>query len=157
MTDTLPIDEIAALFHVTPQSVHNWIAAGLPVVERGRRGRGSRKTQLSLRAAVDWYFGENAEHLEADRQRARRDKESADKLALQNAETRGDLARVSVMESELGMVLADHRSNALGLPSKLAPKLVGLNADQIKDIIEGAVYELLCALADYRPGRKRQK
>lgn len=156
MTDTLAIDELADLFHVTPQAVYKWIHAGLPVVEKGRRGRGSHKTQLSLRATVDWYFSENAEHLEADRQRARRDKETADKLALQNAETRNDLARVSVMESELGMLFADHRSNALGLPSKLAPRLVGLDADQIRNIIEGGIYELLGGLADYRPGRKKR-
>lgn len=92
-----------------------------------------------------------SDELDANRERARKDKETADKLALQNAETRSDVARVSVIERELGMLFADHRSNALGLPSKLAPRMVGLNADQIREIVEGAVYELLGGLADYRP------
>lgn len=91
--------------------------------------------------------------LDAVAERARRDAESADRLALQNAETRGDLARVSVMERELSALFADHRSNALALPSKLAPQLVGLNADQIRERIEASVYDLLTQLANYQPGK----
>ena len=93
------------------------------------------------------------QELDANRERARKDKEAADKLAMENAVTRGDLARVSVMAREVGQLLADHRQNALALPTKLAPLLKGLDEDRIRLRLEDAVYELLGDLADYRPGR----
>ncbi len=92
------------------------------------------------------------EELDPAKERARKDKEAADKLALENAETRGDLARVSVMAREVATLLGDHRQNALSVPTKLAPILVGLDADRIRSKLEDAVYELLGDLADYRPG-----
>ena len=95
----------------------------------------------------------DGDELDPAKERARRDKEAADKLALENAETRGDIARVSVMVREVGAMLADHRQNALGIPAKLASVLVGLDADRIRSKLEDAVYELLGDLADYRPGR----
>jgi hypothetical protein len=141
--------EAAALLNTTTRSLRDWEAAasGIP-----RNGDGTYDGP----ALVSWYVSQaTGEELDPNKERARKDKEMADKLALQNAETRGDLAPVSVMERELGMVFADHRSNALGLPSKLAPRLVGLNADQIRDIIESGIYELLGGLADYRPGTRK--
>jgi len=91
--------------------------------------------------------------LDPAKERARPHKDAADKLALENAETRGDIARVSVMAREVGAMLADHRQNALGIPAKLAAVLVNLDADRIRSKLEDAIYELLGDLADYRPGR----
>lgn len=95
------------------------------------------------------------EEFDPARERARRDKEAADKLALENAEARGDLARVSVMAREVAALFSDIRQNALGLPTKLAPQLVGQDADRIRAQLEDAVYELLTDIADYEPGRQR--
>jgi len=98
----------------------------------------------------------DGDELDPAKERARRDKEAADKLALENAETRGDIARVSVMVQEVGAMLADHRQNALGIPSKLAPALAGLDAANIKERLTDAVYQLLNDLADYQPGQRQQ-
>jgi terminase small subunit / prophage DNA-packing protein len=152
--DALNLDQLAELFAVTPTTVRRWVKDGLPILEKGRPGRGSHPTRISLRAAVAWYFSENAEHLEADRQRARKDKETADKLALQNAETRSDVARVSVMERELAALLADMRSRALGVGARLSPHLVGLTTNEICTRIDLAMTTLLREIVDYRPGAK---
>lgn len=120
------------------------------------RQTGSRtERRWRLRHVIEHLMrptGESTEGLDAEQERARRDKEAADKLALENAETRGDIARVSVMVREVGSMLADHRQRALGIPSKLAPMLVGLTAPGIQIKLEDAIYELLGDLADYRPG-----
>jgi len=139
----------AELLSTTPRSLRDWEAAGQGIP---RNADGT----YSGPALVAWRIARSsggAEELDAEQERARKDKEAADRLALQNAETRGDVARVSVMEAEVGALLADHRQNALAVPTKLAPTLVGLDADRIRKHIEDAVYELLAGLADYRPGR----
>ena len=63
------------------------------------------------------------QQLDANKERARKDKEAADKLALDNAERRGDLARISTMEGELAGVVSNLRRNALSLPSTMASAL----------------------------------
>lgn len=90
------VDEFAEIMQVTATSVRRWIADGMPTVKRGGPGRGKR-TAIDLEAAVRWYFHEHVDHdkLDAQRERARRDKESADKLALENARTRGELASIA--------------------------------------------------------------
>jgi hypothetical protein len=138
--------QAAALLSTTPRSLRDWEAAGqgLP-----RNPDGTYPGP----ALVAWYVArETGEELDPSRERARKDKEAADKLAMENAETRGDLGRVSVMEREIASLLADHRQNALALPTKLAPALKGLDEERIRARIEDAVYELLGDLADYRPG-----
>jgi hypothetical protein len=143
--------EAAALLSVTPRSLRDWEKAGDGIP---RNPDGSYPGP----ALVAWYVARmTGEELDANRQRARKDKEAADKLALDNAKTRADLAPISIMEEEVASLLGDHRTNALGLPSKAAPLLVGLNADQIRDRLEEFVYELLGDLADYRPGARTQK
>jgi hypothetical protein len=139
----------ATLLSVTPRTLRDWEKAG---AGPPRNADGT----YAGPALVGWYVArQSGQELDPTKERARKDKESADKLALENAETRGDVARISVMEEEVASLLGDHRTNALGLPSKAAPLLVGLNADQIRDRLEGFVYELLGDLADYRAGARK--
>ena len=124
----------------------------------GREPDGSRgETQPTWFLTTVFAALSGMESLDGSKERARKDKEAADKLALENAETRGDLAPISIMEDEVASLLGDHRTNVLGLPSKAAPLLVGLNADQIRERLEGFVFELLGDLADYRPGSRKGK
>lgn len=141
----------ATLLSVTSRSLRDWEKAGDGIP------RNSDGTYPGP-ALVAWYVArQTGEELDALKERARKDKEHADQLALKNAETRGDLAPISVMEDEIASLLGDHRTNVLGLPSKAAPLLVGLNADQIRDRLEEFVCELLGDLADYRPGARKTK
>lgn len=143
--------EAATLLSVTARSLRDWenAAEGVP--------RNTDGTYPGP-ALFAWYLARQAgDALDALKERARKDREHADKLALENAETRGDVARISVMEEEVGSLLSDHRTNMLGFPSKAAPLLVGLNADQIRDRLESGVHELLGDLADYRPGARKKR
>lgn len=141
----------AALLSVTPRSLRDWEKAG-DGIPRNPDGT------YPGPALVAWFVSrQTGDELDAMKERARKDKEAADKLALENAKTRGELAPIAVMEDEVASLLGDHRTNALGLPSKAAPLLVGLNADQIRERLEEFVYELLGDLADYRPGARKAK
>lgn len=138
--------QAATLLGVTARSLRDWENAGDGI---------PRNTDGSYPgpALVGWWLSrQTGDSFVALNERARKDREHADKLALENAETRGDVARVSVMEQEVTGLLSDHRTNVLGYPSKAAPHLVGLNADQIRDRLESGMFELLGDLADYRPG-----
>lgn len=146
--------EAAQVFSVTDKTIRAWVAEGMPVASRGRQGGESHR--IDLTAAVAWRLAREMEGLDPQRERARRDKEAADKLALENAETRGDVARVSVMESELAALIADMRANALGVANKVAPRLCGLDAAEIRGMLYDEMHALLAAIADYRPGRARK-
>jgi hypothetical protein len=143
--------EAAALLSVTPRSLRDWEKAG-DGIPRSPDGT------YPGPALVAWYVArQTGDELDATKERARKDKEAADKLALENAVTRDDLAPISIMAEEVAALLGDHRTNTLGLPSKAAPLLVGLNADQIRERLEEYMYELLGDLADYRPGARKAK
>lgn len=138
--------DVAKAFAVSARTVQNWTDAGLP-----RNGDGS----YSLPDCIAWRTrAQVAEAGELDpvAERARRDSEAADKLALENAQTRGEVARLSVIERELSALFSDLRTNALALPSKVAPQLAGLEPVQMARILEDAVRALLTELAEYQPG-----
>jgi terminase small subunit / prophage DNA-packing protein len=117
----------------------------------GMRGESQPRFYLStvFRALLGYD-----QQLDGNKERARKDKEAADKLALDNAERRGDLARISVMEGELAQVAANLRRNALALPTAMASALKGLDADAIRIKLEDALYGVLADFSDYRPGRR---
>jgi len=145
------IAEVAALFRVSEPSVSAWIRAGMPIEERGKRGRGGVKTAIDLERAVRWYFQSNYERLELDRQRARLTAAQAELANLKHAETAGDLAPLSVIERSLKSLFAEIRTNVLALPSRLAPELEGQTAPERQATIERAAHEILDRLAAWTP------
>jgi transposase-like protein len=149
MTHT--IDELAGIFGVTAPTVQKWIFLGLPVTARGRRGRGGKKTQVGLKAAVSWYFARNFERLKLLREQTRLLSEQADKVAADNAERARDLAPLSLIQREFGALLAAIRTNAGALAGKLAPELEGLTIEERKATIDRAVFDFLDRLAAWEP------
>lgn len=128
-------------------------AAGCKPVGRNPRNTGDVYESSEVLAAV-YQDKEAAEKLDGFAEKARADKERADQLALANALTRGDLARVSVIERELAGFMADLRANLLALPAKVAPSLEGLNIAERNQRIADSIHECLGELADYRPGAR---
>src|ERR1039458_2175052 len=102
----MTLDDPAAICRVTPQAVHGWVKAGMPVVRKGARGR-SQKTLIDLQKAIEWYFGENYERLELDRQKTRLTSEQADKTAFENAERSRVLVPLSLIERDFSGLLAE--------------------------------------------------
>lgn len=89
MTAYTPV-KLAKLFGVTERTVNEWIADGLPVLKAGKRGAGNA-SRISLPAAVKWYVQKKTSRSEAELQRARKDRELGDRLAMENATRRGEL------------------------------------------------------------------
>lgn len=122
----------------------------MPVKAKGTQGGARKKTQISLREAVEWYFAENYERLELDRERTRLAAEQADKVAIENAESRGDLARISVIAKEFADAIAGAQSLLLAIPTKEAPMLAPMtNANAIESRLRNAITEALQQLANY--------
>lgn len=144
----LTVPELAALFRVTEQTIHAWTKAGMKVEVKGSQGRG-HASQIKLEDAVEWYFSENFERLELDRERTRLAREQADKTALENAERRKDVVRLSIIEAELADEFSNIRTNMLAIPRKLAPELEGMNVKQRESTIDRSVRECLDGLAAY--------
>jgi len=88
--------------------------------------------------------------LDLSQERARLAREQADRLELQNAERRRELVQVSDMEKNWARVgVVAIKSRALALPSKFAPELAGVsNYKEVKEILNGAIRELLQELVD---------
>lgn len=149
------LDQIAALFSVSSKCVRDWISAGLPTEVLGKQGRG-RKTQIDLRAAVDWYFRQDVERRELNRTRARLNRAMAENAELKAAASRGDLVSLAAIGREFGKLLAEIRTNALAIPSKLTPELEGLTtAPERYAAVEHVIHELLDHCARWRPGGGR--
>ena len=150
MTAALTVADLARLFRVTEKTVLVWIKAGMPVAKAGAQGRG-KKTQLELEKCVEWFFLTNFERLELDRSRTRLANEQADKAALENAKTRGDLVSLALIGREFGNLLTELRTNALAIPSKLAPELEGQTIAERKATLDRAIFDLLDRAVAWRP------
>lgn len=141
--------EIAEIFSVTTKAVHDWIRAGMPVAVEGGQGAGN-EAQIDLEVAVRWYFRDNFERFELDRQRTRLASEQAQRIAIENAVRAGELGELKLWQEELEKHLGEVRAAMLALPTKLAPRLDG-DINQRKDRLEAGIHEVLRRFATYRP------
>lgn len=119
--------EFAELVGFSARQVHEWIKDGMPA-EAGRRGKECR---IDTAAAIRWLIergsqkrsGDSGETAEGERLK----REQADKIALQNAATRGE----TVLRVHLRLVLLE--SNALlagqldGVAGRMANELAAIN------------------------------
>jgi phage terminase Nu1 subunit (DNA packaging protein) len=121
----MTVAEFAKLLRVTQKTVLTWIKAGMPVASHGSRGGGKvrNKTQINLQPAIEWYFAENYERLELDRQKTRLTSEQADKTAFENAERSRDLVELSLVTREFGALLGEIRTNAPCSISSIGPQV----------------------------------
>lgn len=141
--------EIAEIFSVTTKAVHDWMRAGMPVTVDGGQGAGN-EAQIDLETAVRWYFRDNFERFELDRQRTRLASEQAQRIAIENAVRAGELGELKLWQEELEKHLGEVRAAMLALPTKLAPRLDG-DINQRKDRLEAGIHEILRRFATYRP------
>lgn len=141
----------------------NWLAANLQMDRRTlskklagvkpasetETGRGVDRLYF-LRDVVDaiWAVGSGeTDHLDPDQERARKDKETADKLAMENAVRRAQLVDISSVSSVWIDQMAGMRAKLLSMPSKLGPQLLNVTdarivADRIQDEVHSALNEL---------------
>jgi len=108
----------ARMAGVTPQSVSQWIADGLPADNAGKRGQ---RIEIDLDAALPWLIDNRGAPPGSERERLA--KEQADRLALQNAETRRELVRAEHVERTIGEALGLLKEQINGIPGRLATQL----------------------------------
>ena len=103
------------------------------------------------------YFGVDDEdmpgdeRLDLDQERARQAKEQADKLALENAALREEVAYVDDIAMMMGQALGSFRARLLAAASKLAPLVNPEDPDVARELIEVEHSEALAELAEFEP------
>lgn len=149
MADLLDVTELAAIFQVAEKTIRDWQAQGMPVAQAGSKGRG-KKAKFLLRDAVEWYFDENYERLQLDRERTRLAAEQAQKIAIENARAVASLGSLDDWQRESEQFHGEIRAALLALPTKEAPRLDG-DVNQRQERLKHAIHEVLRKLAAYRP------
>lgn len=147
------LEELASLFGVTEKTIRAWIRSGMPVEVAGKRGRGVQKTQVSLRKAVEWYFTENFERLELDRQRTRLAEEQADRLADEKAVRRAELIPLADVAGFYGDHIVRARARLIQIPDALGQFCPREEAGELIAQARRLVTEALAELAAGTPPR----
>jgi hypothetical protein len=84
-------------------------------------------------------------------ERARKDSEMADRVALQNAVTRGEQAPMALFQSALDDVISAIRARVEPLPELLVDQLVGRDRTTIMTILKHATDAVLTELSNPQP------
>jgi hypothetical protein len=113
------------------------------------RGRVTRKYRM---ARVVAHISGSSSRLEVNTERARKDKESADKLALENAMTRGELGRITEMAEWFGGHIDRCRVRLLQIPDAIRqfcdPQIGAPIVAEAKRLIDEAITELAADIAE---------
>lgn len=142
--------EAAVFFDVSPQAIDGWIRRGCPVLETHPSGRISR---MNLSDMAAWRFQQaTGRDLDPVAERARRDKETADKIAMENELRRSEVVDVAKVQTLWVRLTTEAKTRFLGLPAKLAPMFVGMTREEIRALLETKIHECLSEFADARIG-----
>jgi len=123
-------------------TVSNWTRQGCPHVISidGRK--------LYILADVFTWRLSSGKQSNLETERARLAKEQADKLEMENAVSRGELANPEDFILENMRIIGACRGKILAIPMRLSPQVVGCsNLAEVKDILERGVCECLDELA----------
>ena len=134
--------QLAELFSSTPRTIRTWHESGLPRLADGRYD-GS--------ACVAWRLARDRVEdgqLDGPHERARRDKEMADKLALENRTRRGELIEAEEVQRGYGSLVMAARARLIQLPDSVAPLVPPASAAAVVGRVRTAVYEALTDLAN---------
>ena len=145
--------EAASFIGVSYQQFMNYVGqADDPVPRQPNKKFRSDDLGKWLRGKVEReilvFANTDPDFIDGRHEKARKDKEAADKLALENRVRRGELVEAGDVETEWTNILMRVRSRLLSMPTALAP-LVSPEDDPavIEDIISGSVREALDELS----------
>lgn len=113
---------LAGIFGVHMMTVTKWERDGMPILERGRRGKPS---QYSRSAVATWREGRAnvGETVDAVRERARKDRAQAILAEQAHAIRNRDLVSVVEVEKVWAGIVAAVRTRLLALPATLSDRL----------------------------------
>jgi phage terminase Nu1 subunit (DNA packaging protein) len=136
--------ELAQMLSTSPDMISKYIAEGMPVLATGN-GRG-RRTMLDLAEVVPWIVSRKTGSFEEAR--TRQANEQADKLALSNAVTRGQLVKSDDVALEFAEIASNVKARIRRIPDAVADRVVGVKTPhQAKVILLGEIDAALAELA----------
>lgn len=122
ITETLSQKGFAKLCDVSPQTVSNWCEAGMP--HEGGGGHGETR-KISVRKALPWVVANRTEKPGSERERLA--KEQADKLAIENSQSRRELLKADHVQDILWSANSSLALQMQGLPGRMATELASID------------------------------
>ena len=145
--------EIADLFGVSHTTVDAWIKRGMPVFERGSRGKPWRINTAEVSAWLEQRAKESASGSDqADERELKRRKLAAEtaKVELELARVRGEVVPLAQLERALANTFAEIKTNIRSVPSRVATAIIGeSNETRIKAVILKEIDQALEVLGDF--------
>lgn len=148
---TYPVDVIANLLDLTPRRVQTLANDG--VIPRADKGR------YELVGAVRGYIrylrdrsigreGEQSSDIASER--ARLTREQADKLEMENAQTRGELIPAPLVQKSLERTFTAFKAQIEAIPRKAVPRLKGVTGDAAREkVLRNLNREALSELCNF--------
>lgn len=141
--DRLSLSQLTRLTGRAPATIRERLEGLEPVAQDGRT------RWYEPQAALERIYGGSGYDLTAER--ARLAKEQADKLAMDNAETRGELVRGGSVESWLVSLLSGLVVRMRAIPAKAAPEAHGAaSIAEVEAVYRRHQDEVLAEIADAR-------
>ena len=145
--------EIADLFGVSHTTVDAWVKRGLPVVQRGARGK---KWVINTAEVSEWIKQREIEKLSgegvSDAEELKRRKLAAEtaKVELELSRLKAEIVPLAQLERALANVFAEMKTRMRSVPSRIATSLIGEdNETRIKAVILQEIDQALEALGDF--------
>lgn len=124
-------EALADMLGVTPKTVIEWQEAGLPIAKRGRAGIPSEFESADV---IRWFADREIARLNLKRPQDRLAGEQADKIAMQNAVTRRELAPTYLLEQVLAAAGARVAAILDAIPGAIRRRNQALTAADIEII-----------------------
>ena len=139
--------KLAEIFGVSQKTLTEWQKDGLPVEDRG--GKGQSNT-YDTGECIAWRFNSlmTGDGFDFNKERARKEKESADKLEMENEVTRGALVLSTEVSQAWGEEFSRVKNKLMAAPPKIAPLMVAIKTPaEAQEIIKKVIIEALNELS----------
>ena len=146
--------EFADHIGVSRQAVSEMVRKGVvPSTGRGKLDLDAARiaycAHLREQAAGRLGSDANGDALDLTAERARKEKEQADQLAMKNAQMRGELLVREDVDAAVTSAFARVKARMTNVPSKVAPMMMGLETPaEAEALVRKAVYEALRELSE---------
>lgn len=153
--------ELAEIVGVHERTISRWQKNGLPILADGTRGYDNRYDTVEV---IDWmvqreienritdHGGSAQDFYDYEAERARLTHHQANMAAMDEKTKAGKLIPADVVANAWGGLVSAFRARTLGIPTKVAPKLIGLTSlAQIQALLKEEVYQALSELSNYDP------
>ena len=143
--------EVADLFGVSHTTVDSWLKRGLPVIQRGSKGKAWVINTAEVSSWLEQRAKESGGSDNADERELKRRKLAAEtaKVELELARVRGEVVPLKQLERALANTFAEVKTNLRSVPSRVATAILGEESEaRIKAVILKEIDQALETLGD---------